>query len=194
MPSWLHLQSVSKIITSSSRCTNLLAGEISKQFPTSISPKPIIIATYVAAIYAGQLGYCVLIVLARKAETKVRDSAERKRFIELLKFLPADYHERRRLFFGYCELGYGPLGNSLGKHHYVHLIEALTNSFKVFQWFLVSTVLQGILLLTLLYSNIVLLIYHQPSSARPFDTILIHAPLRFFLVLQFGLMFPLSLL
>ncbi|KAF8830183.1 hypothetical protein HHX47_DHR2000474 [Lentinula edodes] len=45
-------------------------SEISKQFPTSISPKPIIIATYVAAIYAGQLGYCVLIVLARKAETK----------------------------------------------------------------------------------------------------------------------------
>ncbi|KAJ3981459.1 hypothetical protein F5890DRAFT_1568007 [Lentinula detonsa] len=133
-------------------------GEISKQFPTSISPKPIIIAIYVAAIYAGQLGYCVLIVLARKAETK------------------------RTITKG--------VGLSLVISNWVMALWAVA---WVFQWFLLSTILQGILLLTLLYSNIVLLIYHQPTSARPFDTMLIHAPLRLFLVLQFGLMFALSL-
>lgn len=62
------------------------------------------------------------------------------------------------------------------------------------RWFLLSTILQGILLLVLLYSNLVLLIYHPPTWDRPFDMMLIHAPLRFFLVLQLSLMFPLSLL
>lgn len=65
---------------------------------------------------------------------------------------------------------------------------------KIFSWFLLATIFQGLLLLLLLYSNIVLLIYHRPTSERPFDTMLIHAPLRFFLVLQIMLMFPLSLL
>jgi len=64
----------------------------------------------------------------------------------------------------------------------------------VFEWFLAATILQGILLLLLLYSNIVLLIYHKPTSERPFDTMLIHAPLRFFLVLEIAMMFPLGLL
>ena len=62
------------------------------------------------------------------------------------------------------------------------------------KWFLIATILQGLLLLSLLYSNIVLLIYHPPTFKRPFDMTLIHAPMRFFLVLQIGLMFPLSLL
>ncbi|KAF9078431.1 hypothetical protein BDP27DRAFT_1309575 [Rhodocollybia butyracea] len=133
-------------------------SEVSKQFPTSISPKPIIIAIYVAALYAGQLGYCILIVVARKQETK------------------------RTVTKG--------VGLSLV---FANFIQALWAVAWIFQWFLVSTVLQGILLLTLLYSNIVLLVYHRPTSARPFDTMLIHAPLRFFFVLQFGLMFALSL-
>jgi hypothetical protein len=64
----------------------------------------------------------------------------------------------------------------------------------VLQWFLASTILQGILLLLLLYSNIALLIYHVPSSSRPFDTALIHAPMRFFLILPMYLLFPISLL
>ncbi|KAL0579419.1 hypothetical protein V5O48_002590 [Marasmius crinis-equi] len=64
---------------------------------------------------------------------------------------------------------------------------------KVLEWFLFSTILQGLLLLLLLYSNIVLLVYHRPTSERIFDMMLIHAPIRFFLVLQIALMFPLSL-
>lgn len=52
---------------------NLLTriGDIIRMHPTSISPRPVIIAVYVLAIYAGQLGYCLLLVLARKEETKV---------------------------------------------------------------------------------------------------------------------------
>ncbi|KAF5392701.1 hypothetical protein D9757_000972 [Collybiopsis confluens] len=132
-------------------------SEVSRRFPTSISPRPIVIAIYVAAIYAGQLGYCVLIVLARKAETKQTITK---------------------------------VGLSLVVANWVMAIWAVA---WIFESFLLSTILQGILLITLLYANLVLLIYHQPTTARPFDMMLIHAPLRFFLVLQFGLMFPLSL-
>ena len=62
------------------------------------------------------------------------------------------------------------------------------------KWFLFATILQGLLLLLLLYSNIALLIYHPPDSSRPLDTALIHAPLRFFLILPLSILFPLCLL
>lgn len=47
------------------------AGEISKLYPASIAPQPSMIAIYLVMIYLGQIGYCVLLVLARKPETKV---------------------------------------------------------------------------------------------------------------------------
>src|SRR5882757_1212047 len=62
------------------------------------------------------------------------------------------------------------------------------------RWFLFATILQGLLLLFLLYSNIALLIYHPPDSSRPIDTALIHAPLRFFLILPLSILLPLCLL
>ena len=46
-------------------------GEVTKAHPSSISPLPSLIAIYVIAIYAGQIGYCLLLVLANKPETKV---------------------------------------------------------------------------------------------------------------------------
>jgi len=41
-------------------------------YPSPISPKPLLIASYLLLVYAGQVGYCILLVLARKPETKVR--------------------------------------------------------------------------------------------------------------------------
>ncbi|KAG7442841.1 uncharacterized protein BT62DRAFT_359936 [Guyanagaster necrorhizus] len=134
------------------------AGEISKLYPTVISPRPSVIAAYVIAIYVAQIGYCILLVLVGKPETK------------------------KTLIKG--------SGFSLVLSNWVMALWAIT---WTVQWFLLSTILQGILLLLLLYSNVVLLIYHLPTAKRPFDTMLIHAPMRFFLVLQIGLMFPLSL-
>ncbi|KAF5365272.1 hypothetical protein D9758_005355 [Tetrapyrgos nigripes] len=131
---------------------------ISTRHPTSISPRPMVIAVYVAALYIGQIGYCVLLVLARKMETK------------------------RTLIKG--------VGLSLVLANWVMALWAIA---WVFEWFLTAIILQGILLLLLLYSNIVLLIYHKPTSQRPFDTLLIHAPMRFFLVLEIAMMFPLGL-
>jgi hypothetical protein len=46
-------------------------SKISKLHPTPISPSPTLVGIYVVAIFAGQIGYCVLLVLASKAETKV---------------------------------------------------------------------------------------------------------------------------
>lgn len=63
------------------------------------------------------------------------------------------------------------------------------------QWFLVSTILLGALVLILIYCNVVILIYHPPEiKKRPLDVAFIHAPLRFFLVLPLQVMFPYSLL
>ncbi|KAJ7291067.1 hypothetical protein C8J57DRAFT_1112860 [Mycena rebaudengoi] len=131
---------------------------ISKLYPTSISPKPAVISAYVGAIYLGQIGYCLLLVLARKPETK------------------------RTLTKG--------VGLSLVFSNWIMAFWAVA---WVFEWFLTATILQGLLLVLLLYTNTALLIYHPPSTSHPFDMALIHAPLRFFFVLQFGLMFPLSL-
>ncbi|THV05795.1 hypothetical protein K435DRAFT_744734 [Dendrothele bispora CBS 962.96] len=152
------LINIATVIVCSVLVTPSVSG-ISTRHPTSISPRPIVIAVYVAAIYVGQIGYCVLLVLARKPETK------------------------RTLTKG--------VGLSLVLANWVMALWAIA---WVFEWFLASTILQGILLLLLLYSNVVLLIYHAPTKSRPFDTLLIHAPLRFFLVLEIAMMFPLSLL
>ena len=49
----------------------LVLGQVTRRFPTSLSPYPPLIAAYVFLIYIGQIGYCFLLVLARKPETKV---------------------------------------------------------------------------------------------------------------------------
>ena len=46
-------------------------GEISRLYPATIAPNPYLISVYVTFVYIGQLGYCVLLVLARSPETKV---------------------------------------------------------------------------------------------------------------------------
>jgi len=54
-------------------CTLVMSpnlGQIAKLYPSSIAPKPSMIAVYLVLIYLGQIGYCVLLVLARKPETK----------------------------------------------------------------------------------------------------------------------------
>jgi len=61
-------------------------------------------------------------------------------------------------------------------------------------FFIAATVFQGIILLALLYSNISLSVYHPSKSSRVIDVVLIHAPLRFFLILPLNILFALSLL
>lgn len=58
------------LVSSVSLVDQPIAG-ISKTHPTAISPKPIIIAVYVLAIFLGQLAYCIFLDLAIKPETKV---------------------------------------------------------------------------------------------------------------------------
>ncbi|KAG6841266.1 hypothetical protein C0991_000407 [Blastosporella zonata] len=132
--------------------------EVARLYPTAISPNPPTIAAYVLVIFLGQLGYCLLLVLANKPETKQTLTKA--------------------------------VGISLVLANWVMAFWAIA---WVFKWFLVATVFQGILLLLLFYSNIALLVYHPPTSARPMDTALIHAPLRFFLALPLAILFPYSL-
>ncbi|CDO75730.1 hypothetical protein BN946_scf184921.g6 [Trametes cinnabarina] len=142
-------------------CTFVLdpnLGQISKLYPSAISPKPSMVAVYIVAIYIGQVGYCALLVLARKPETK------------------------RALIKG-C-------GFPLMLANWMMAFWAIA---WILQAFLLSTICLGILLALLLYANVVLLIYHAPTSKRPLDIAFIHAPLRAFLLFPLGLMFPYSL-
>lgn len=50
---------------------------------------------------------------------------------------------------------------------------------QVFRQFLVSTILAGLCLVFLIWSNINLLIYHTPTWKRPLDIALIHTPRKF---------------
>ncbi|KAG5652213.1 hypothetical protein H0H81_005792 [Sphagnurus paluster] len=135
--------------------TNPTLTQVARLYPTSISPYPPSIAIYFLFIFFGQLGYCLLLVLASKPETK------------------------RALTKA--------VGLSLVLANWVMAFWAIA---CVFQWFLAATILQGVLILLLLYSNIALLTYHPPTSKRPMDTALIHAPLRFFLALPLNILFP----
>jgi len=131
---------------------------VADAYPTSISPRFLLIEIYIAAIWVGQIGYCFLLLLARKPETK------------------------RTAVKG------------------VGIALVLANWFMAFwavawvlEYFIVATIFQGLLVLFLLYANIVLLVYHPPTSSRPFDTGLIHAPIRCFLILPLSVLFPYSL-
>jgi hypothetical protein len=126
--------------------------------PTSITPSTSAIAAYVGVIYIAQIGYCMMLVMARKRETK------------------------NAMVQG--------VGFSLVFSNFVMAFWAIS---WIMQRFLLATILQGILVLLLLFSNMALLIYHKPDSSRPLDTALIHAPLRFFLILPLSILFPLSL-
>ncbi|GLB39911.1 hypothetical protein LshimejAT787_0704210 [Lyophyllum shimeji] len=143
-------------------CSLVTTPTISRVFhrnPTAISPHTESIAVYVIVIFVCQLGYCFLLVLARKQKTKMT----------LIK----------------------ACGHPLVLSNWVMALWAIM---FVFEWFIAASVFQGILLVLLLYSNIVLLIYHPPSWERPLDIALIHAPLRFFLALPMMILFPYCLL
>ncbi|RDB23775.1 hypothetical protein Hypma_009399 [Hypsizygus marmoreus] len=134
---------------------NPTLSQVASLYPTAISPNPSVVAAYVLVIYLGQLGYCILLVLASKPETKQTLTKA--------------------------------VGLSLVFANWLMAFWAIA---CIFQWFLLATILQGLLILCLLYSNLVLLVYHPPTSERPVDTALIHAPLRFFLALPLGIIFP----
>ncbi|KAH8112264.1 hypothetical protein DFH11DRAFT_1511975 [Phellopilus nigrolimitatus] len=133
-------------------------GEIARMYPTSLTPSPVFIGIYIAAVYIMQIGYCVVLILAHKSETK------------------------QALIKG--------SGLALVFSNWVMGFWAIAWSLKAF---LVSSVLLGILIILLLYSNIVLYVYHPPVSSRPLDTAFIHAPLRLFLILPLTLLLPVSI-
>ncbi|KAF8351938.1 hypothetical protein F5887DRAFT_873606 [Amanita rubescens] len=122
---------------------------------TALSPHPPVLGAYVAVLFLGQIGYCVLLILASKRETK------------------------HALIKG--------IGMSLVAANFIMALWAVC---WVLEWFLVASILQGVMLLLLAYSAIVLYIYHAATSEHPLDTAFIHAPIRFFLVLTMLLMFP----
>ncbi|KAI0246108.1 hypothetical protein BJV78DRAFT_1257681 [Lactifluus subvellereus] len=142
-------------------CTLVLRpslGDVTRSHPASISPSVLTIAAYVFAIYLGQIGYCTLLVVARKPETKGT----------IIKGVGLAL-----VFANWAMAGWAIAW--------------------VFEAFLTSTILLGILTLLLIYSNVVLIVYHVPTWHRPLDLAFIHAPVRLFLILPLSLLFPYSL-
>jgi len=133
-------------------------GDVTRSHPASISPWAPAIAAYILAIYLGQVGYCILLVFARKPETK--DTVVKGVGLALV-------------FANWVMAGWAIAW--------------------VFEAFLTSTILLGILTLLLIYSNVVLIVYHVPTWHRPLDLAFIHAPVRLFLILPLSVLFPYSL-
>ncbi|KAJ3484650.1 hypothetical protein NLI96_g5492 [Meripilus lineatus] len=133
-------------------------GEVARLYPSAISPAPSMIAIYMIVIYLLQIGYCLLLVMVRKPETKKT----------LVRGVGLPLVFANWLMAGWAIAWF-------------------------LQAFLVSTILLGIQLILLIYANIVLLIYHAPTGGRPLDIALIHAPMRAFMILPLGVLFPYSL-
>jgi hypothetical protein len=70
----------------------------------------------------------------------------------------------------------------------------LTGLRQILELWLLSTIILGALIATLIYANLVLLIYHAPTSSRPLDSLFIHVPARMFLLLPLNILFWQSLL
>ncbi|KAH8829161.1 hypothetical protein DL96DRAFT_1708315 [Flagelloscypha sp. PMI_526] len=133
-------------------------AQVEKLYPTAISPHPGSIAVYVVALWVTQLGYCILLLFARKRETKETITKGVGLPLVLSNWLVA----------GFCIAW-------------------------IFKLFIVTTIIAGIILVLLIYSNVNLLIYHAPTWSRPLDVAFIHTPMRFFLVLPLQVVFALSL-
>lgn len=90
-------------------------GKISRLYPATIAPEPYMIAIYIVAIYLGQIGYCLLLVLAHKPETKVCPSSPvcPQHCIQLF---PENAGEGRRAAVSVCQLGDGWMGDCLGTY------------------------------------------------------------------------------
>ncbi|KZV96022.1 hypothetical protein EXIGLDRAFT_609774 [Exidia glandulosa HHB12029] len=130
---------------------------VSREHLTSLSPSPIVVGVYWLLVFAGQIGFCLLLVIARKEETKAR---------------------RNTLV---------SLGLSVVLANWVMAAWAVA---WTLQTFVASTVMQGLLVLLLLYANLNLLLRsaNHPTSSRPLDALFIHAPIRLFLIMPLTLM------
>lgn len=107
----------SRIISTIFRSYNELfyIGKVSKMYPTSITPSPKMITTYVIAIFVTQIGYCAILVFARRSETKVLlISLVCSVLLTSMKCTAASAYKRKR--FGGCvrKLDNGILGDCMG--------------------------------------------------------------------------------
>lgn len=84
--------------------------------PTAISPEFNFIAVYVLAVYVGQIGYCVLLVLASKPETKVTCCICLSSFYQSILILHPIAYPNKSSRFVSCirQLHNGPLGYRMG--------------------------------------------------------------------------------
>jgi hypothetical protein len=74
-----------------------------------------LIAAYMLLVYAGQVGYCVLLVIARKSETKVCQTHHGRGVPKFSDRHVANHCKRHWFEPGVCKLGNGILGYHLGK-------------------------------------------------------------------------------
>ena len=110
------------------------------------------IALYIIGIYVLQVGYCILLVFAGKPETKRALIKGCGMPLMLSNWVMAFWAIAwvRLLLVGRMTVW------TWGRPFTVQILQA----------FLIATICLGILLVLLLYANIVLLVYHVPTSKR----------------------------
>jgi hypothetical protein len=95
---------------------------VSRLHPTSITPNASVIGVYLTVVILGQIGYCLLLVVASKTETKVSYSSNnRGRYIDGKIVLESNH---KRGWFWSCarQHSYGTLGNRMGNEYPFHLL------------------------------------------------------------------------
>jgi hypothetical protein len=94
--------------------------EVSNDFRTVLSPKSWMIQMYIIAVWVGQIGYCGLLVLARKPETKVRVYM-RNKLLKILMCVTANSHPWIRTMARVDQLGLGRLGGCFRELIHVYI-------------------------------------------------------------------------
>ena len=89
-------------------------AKVSHLHPTSITPNPSVVGVYVAVVFLGQIGYCLLLVVASKTETKVSYPCHTGSVIDAV--VLESSHQRCWPWSCTRQYTYGTLGNRMGKN------------------------------------------------------------------------------
>ena len=100
-------------------------ANVSHLHPTSITPNSRVIGLYLAVVFLGQIGYCLLLVVASKTETKVSYPSTLGALIDGI-VLESSH---QRCWFWSCarQYNYGTLGNRMGKNPFRLLYDNLVH-------------------------------------------------------------------
>lgn len=144
---------------------------ISEIYATPFNPKPTILGVYWLGTFVLLIGYCFILMIAKKPETKVCPSPA----------WSSELNVHRMNHRSTQETIVNGVGLRLVFIQWAMAINVVAFTLK---YFIVSLVFTSISLALLIWVHITLYL-HPTASTRPLDTAFIHAPLRLLLIITF---------